>query len=199
MPDLWGWDRDYCGWGAICCLQWVCFPGLPALLWVWKARGEPGLSSVQDQIQTYQRWDWLCISFLWLWYLVTVVEKFLTALMMNELQVVPGLKAMKRKMILMTWTMSLIMGILMLWAHNQCRNPCILDALTLGEVLIMDLAWRQTWNMARLLSILTYRSWLMGRRYYIVEFLFWRVWLSFCVGITSHWQLILTNYCFCYL
>ena len=83
---------------------------------------------------------------------------FLTVLPKNELQVVPGLKAMKRKMTLMTWTMSLIMGMLMLWAHNQCRNPCILDALTLGEVLIMDLAWRQTWNMARLLSILTYRS-----------------------------------------
>jgi len=63
MSDLWGWDRGHCGWGALCCLQWVCFPSLPALLWVRKTWGKPGLSSVQDQIQTYQRWDWFCVPF----------------------------------------------------------------------------------------------------------------------------------------
>jgi hypothetical protein len=57
MSDLWRWDWGYCGWGAICCLQWVCFPRLPALLRVRAKRRESGLPSVQDQIQTSQRWD----------------------------------------------------------------------------------------------------------------------------------------------
>ena len=77
---------------------------------------------------------------------------------MNELQVVPGLKVMKMKRALMIWIMSLIMGILMLWAHSQCRNPCFLDVLTLDEVLMAHLALGQTWNMAQPLSILKYRS-----------------------------------------
>ena len=60
MSDLWGWDWDYSGWRALCCLQWMCFPCLQTLLWVWEKRGKPSLPSVQNQIQTNQRWDCYC-------------------------------------------------------------------------------------------------------------------------------------------
>ena len=60
MSDLWGWDWDYSGWRALCCLQWMCFPCLQTLLWVWEKGGKSSLPSVQNQIQTNQRWDCFC-------------------------------------------------------------------------------------------------------------------------------------------
>ena len=83
---------------------------------------------------------------------------YLTVLPMNELQVLPGSMVMRMRMILMTWTMSLITGILMLWAHCQLQIHCFLDALTPDAVLILIyLASQQIWKMARLLSILKSR------------------------------------------
>jgi hypothetical protein len=38
-------------------LQWMCIPCLPPLLWLRAQRWKPIMPSVQDQIQTSQRWE----------------------------------------------------------------------------------------------------------------------------------------------
>lgn len=102
----------------------------------------------------------------WIWLLDS--RRSLIILPMNELQVVPELKVMKMRTILMIWTMSLIM-ILML--NIKLQNHCFMDALTLAVVPIpIYLASPQIRNMDHLLSILKFLSWLTGRRYISLNF-----------------------------
>jgi hypothetical protein len=77
-------------------------------------------------------------------------------LLINELQVVQGSKVMKKRMVLTTSTMSLIM-ILMILASQYIQIQCFPGALT-PVVVLIPIYLAQIQNMDRLLSILKSRS-----------------------------------------
>ena len=90
---------------------------------------------------------------------------FNVLILMKYLQVVHGLKVMKKKMTLMIWSMSLITATLMVWALNKLRRPCLPHASTLVVLLTqMDREFQLSQNWIHRPPALRFHFWPMARR-----------------------------------
>lgn len=107
---MWGWNRLNSGWWSFCGLQWVWFPCVSALLWVWEKGRNSTVSTVQDQIQTSQRYIytswWIKHSHPHKLVLVVRVIYFFVLIVFDVLKEVQGCREMKMRKILMILNMN---------------------------------------------------------------------------------------------